>query len=340
MTHIDSLKNLPAPLQLVVRPMLLLSLGLHGLLLFMPLGSKPKPTPAAKPESVKITQLAASSKPAAKPSPKLSSKVNRRAVLPPRQPAVTLPPRQAIVAPVPSPVRPAPTPAADEKPAAAVKDPLADFPRYPNAQPGSLDLFEGVIDQASQYTKDGLEQVAAYFEAQLPVKGYAAEDLNSDKPNLKVYQVTKDSKLQFLHLIFQPEKGTVIVVAPQQLTLDNLENSEVEVLSPEKSLFDDTLVEFDSQVGLGINTETEIAEFGSEAVDALRGKALSKTPDQVSPAFQKSLEAAGFAVSAAGDYQGGPLYQVTQGAFTHYLSFIPAKDGQGTLIVTWKKSPI
>lgn len=79
MTQALFLKNLPAPLQFWVRPMLLASLILHGLLLVIPTSSEEKPKAPTKkePEKVKITQLPTTPKPltaqapiaAVKPSP-------------------------------------------------------------------------------------------------------------------------------------------------------------------------------------------------------------------------------------------------------------------------------
>jgi len=88
-------KNLPAPLQFWVRPMLLISLGLHGLLLAVPMPSKHKPEPTKKEsEKVKITQLPTiPSSPALKTAPKVSPKPS---------PVVTGP-----IRPRPQPIRPA-----------------------------------------------------------------------------------------------------------------------------------------------------------------------------------------------------------------------------------------
>lgn len=78
MTQALFLKNLPAPLQFWIRPMLLASLALHGLLLVIPTSEeKPKAPTKKEPEKVKITQLPTTPKPptaqtplaAVKPSP-------------------------------------------------------------------------------------------------------------------------------------------------------------------------------------------------------------------------------------------------------------------------------
>ncbi len=91
------LKNLPAPLQFWVRPMLLISLGLHGLLLAIPMPSEQKAQPPKKekePEKVKITQL-----PTKPPSPRLSPRSSPRPT-PRLTPQVRQAPR-----PIPTPIR-------------------------------------------------------------------------------------------------------------------------------------------------------------------------------------------------------------------------------------------
>lgn len=73
----SQLKNQPSAWQVLFRPMLLVSLGIHGLLLMVPVPS-PMPSEAAKPEKslekVEISELLAPiSSPSPKPSPKKSS---------------------------------------------------------------------------------------------------------------------------------------------------------------------------------------------------------------------------------------------------------------------------
>jgi hypothetical protein len=89
-------KNLPASLQFWVRPMLLLSLGLHGVLLALPLPSEKKPAPPAKkePEKIKITQL-----PTTPPAPNASPRPVVRATPRPT------PQVRPSIRPQPSPIR-------------------------------------------------------------------------------------------------------------------------------------------------------------------------------------------------------------------------------------------
>ena len=70
----DFLKNLPAPTRMLFRPMLMMSLVLHGAVLMLPIPSDlDKPKPPKKQEQVKITQL-----PTTRSSPKLSPQSSQK----------------------------------------------------------------------------------------------------------------------------------------------------------------------------------------------------------------------------------------------------------------------
>src|SRR6476469_7426650 len=76
MIQTHSSKNFSNSLRVLVRPMLLISLGLHGLLLLAPTAAKHKATAPKSEKTVKITQLSPTAKPstikqsAKKPAPK------------------------------------------------------------------------------------------------------------------------------------------------------------------------------------------------------------------------------------------------------------------------------
>ncbi|MFB8787702.1 MAG: hypothetical protein U7123_02345 [Potamolinea sp.] len=112
MTQAYFQKKLPASLQFWIRPMLLISVGFHGLVFAMPMKSEKKPVEAAKkePDKVKITQLP--TKPS-EPAPKIAPVTPPKAlpvVTVPKTPPVVVPPKTApIVAPivaVPKPLQP------------------------------------------------------------------------------------------------------------------------------------------------------------------------------------------------------------------------------------------
>ncbi len=165
-------KNLPAPLQFWIRPMLLISLALHGLLLAIPIPSAKKPAPTKKePEKVKITQLPttpSSSAPKATPSvavpkpkpspviasPKPSSVMAspiRPRLQPIRQAALNIPPvpprAKVIPRPQPQPTpqqknpspTPSPTPAQTPQSPTAVETPPPSTPTQTPQSPTAVE---------------------------------------------------------------------------------------------------------------------------------------------------------------------------------------------------------
>lgn len=103
MNQLEFLKNLPTPVRMLIRPMLYVSLSLHGLFLLIPIASNSPPNSSAEEpeERVAISQLA--------PSPSPSPTVQTPKPTP--SPTVQTPP---TLAPVPSPILtvqpPSPTP--------------------------------------------------------------------------------------------------------------------------------------------------------------------------------------------------------------------------------------
>ncbi|MEB3178292.1 MAG: hypothetical protein VKL59_04520 [Nostocaceae cyanobacterium] len=109
------LKNLPVPLQQVIRPMLIVSLLLHGLVLLIPTEAQKKASPqqgAKKEATVKISQLPSAAKPPTKPIPKLAAAPK---VVTPPKPAIKAPRPKTGIPPIPKPKPPAPPPKKLEK---------------------------------------------------------------------------------------------------------------------------------------------------------------------------------------------------------------------------------
>jgi len=275
------LKNLPAPLQFWVRPMLLISLGLHGILMATPMPSQRKPeAPKKEPEKVKITQLpTTSSSPAPKPSPvvpKPKPSLVLRQPNPPqpnpiiRQPTTVIPPvttTKSIPRPTPSPTpeqakpspspeqakpspspeqaKPSPSPepstTPEPTPNPATQNPFADFPIYPNTQGGSLGLLSGDTDKSARNTTDGLDTVVAFYNKELPARKFNPKPLPTDDPNLKIYEVSKDGG-EFQFLHLISKDGkTVIVLASQQIT-DLKILKDAQTRSPEEITFYDNVL--------------------------------------------------------------------------------------------------
>jgi hypothetical protein len=228
--------------------MLLLSLGLHGLLLLTPTPSE-KPKPPAE-EKVSLTELPTENQPVAPPSVRPLA-TPRVVVTPAARPVVSPPPRrvdappplrsttttrQSPVAPQPStPAQPTPNPtvaAATTSPLsestapiapATSTAPLADpftagFPIYPGTEPGSFGLPSD-YDASSRRTDDDMEKVNDFYVDKLPAADYVITA--REQPGRTVYQVTKGDRTQYLTLIPNPEgAGTSILLSEDLLPTD------------------------------------------------------------------------------------------------------------------------
>lgn len=341
------LKNLAAPLQTLIRPMLLTSLALHGLLFIMPIPEeKPKSTPK-KEKSVKVTQLTLprSSPAAPKATPKVTP-LTSRPVQPVarRQPVI-----QAVTRPVQSPLppqqvipTPSPSPTASPAPSSATNTPLAEFPHFPGAKPGCLEV------PSCFQTANDLDKVAAHFEKELPAKGFTAPVNVDETGSRKVYEVSRsDFSTQYLSLIYTKD-GTIYVLADAPRSLDELKQA---VVVPEE--FYNILAE----VGEELEDESQFADpsqfysklssqdpdgslIPAESREEIQGKKLvaGQPPDAVYTNLAPSL-ASIFAVSEFGNYGGGPLYTLKKNNFIGYLNLVPTKDNSGTIVVLWSEPP-
>jgi len=223
----------------LIRPMLLLSLGLHGLLLMLPTSSNPKPEPPAE-QKVSLTELPTENHPVASPSarpsatPRLVVKPAARPVTPPLPRRVDAPPplRSAIIprqAPQQAtPAQPVPTPTvaaaaattpAPASPTAPPADPFtAGFPVYPGAQPGSFGL-PSQYNAGSRRTTDEMSKVDNFFVDRLQAAGY--EITTAEQSGRIAYQVTKSGQTRYLTLIpNQEDIGTSIILSEQPLPSD------------------------------------------------------------------------------------------------------------------------
>ncbi len=359
------LKNLPAPLQTLIRPMLLISLAAHGLLLSIPLPSNVKPVPPPKEKPVRITQLSNSPKQPIVTLPKASPKIiqlskliqkvalsNRQLVLPYPRPRVVPPQLQtALQRPIPTPsVRPstvssattAPSPTPSNSPSNP-NNPFADFPHYQPSTPGCFNL------PSCYQTNVALDGLAAYFDKQLPVK-YAVKPGVSE-PNRKVYQLSKGGVTKYLNLILiDQQQGTAYVLADQAMTPDQLKKavepppelydilSKVSDDKAEESDFADTR-SFFTQLTHQDKDGSVLPPDYRPGIEGDPKLVTGQTPQAVATALTANLQSVFDKVTPAQDYGGGPVYQMTKGNFTAYLNLVPTQDGKSTIVVLWTSPP-
>ena len=351
------------PWRSILRPMLLASLGLHALFLLFPLSAeKPAKPPEAKPEEkIKLTQLPSeSSHPkATPPPPKLQ--------VPPPPPRVL--PRVTTVRPAtaaprsvtPSPSQPVAQPSpAVRSPAAspASADPFAaDFPQYPNAQPGSFGL-PAAFDPFSHKTTDAMDQVGSWFQSQLQAKGFQAQPMTQS--GRTVYQISKDGKSKYLSLIPNGQGSGTSMILSDQILPDDLGGGNV--VSPEEQAFYQNLSEIiqdanpdsawhdldnprilpepDAFYSRVVSEQEYLSGSVSELQTGVERKIVhvGQLPDALFGDISSMLQTAEIQVAPQGTYGGGSLYQLSRDGITRFLSLVPTQDGN-TAIFIWTSSP-
>ncbi len=306
---------------------ILVSIGVHAVILMQPMEQKQQPKPPEEKQQVRIAQLPGKKKPnlAKKATPKPKVTVSRS--LPPRPRPNPPPPR-----PKPSPEAPSADSGATQ-PDEAGSDTWLDFPKYPQATTGCFGL-----DGCSE-TGDALEQVAGFFTKELPAKKYTAAPIVTE-PTRQAFQVTKGSLTQVLSVIADPAKGKVyIVLSDKPLVLSDLDRaSEVppEVFSVLQNLGAD-----DADRTAFANPDLYFAG------DRLRPDVLvtqivegQQASELMETFFRQNLINDGFEVSdPVGSYGGGDVYAITKGSLNLFVNLIPSKDGNSAIVVISKKPP-
>ena len=215
-------------------------------------------------------------------------------------------------------------------------NPFANFPNYLSVRPNFCGIKSARIDRRTKLTSDPLDSVQAYFEKKLAGTDFQVEKL-TDRPDTKVYQVSKGNLTQFLQLFADEEKGTMILLSSQRVDCYRLSNDRLEKANPEteEQTFDATLQNL--YVQLGWMEEKDFA--ATSEVEKIFGKDTNNTPEKLALLVKSKLESEGFETSQVNEETSGLLYEVKKGEFTKYISFVPIKEGKGAIIITLKNSP-
>jgi hypothetical protein len=348
------------PWRSIVRPMLIASLGLHALFLLFPLSAEKPAKPPEKPpeEKISLTQLPAeSNRPKATPlppklqvppSPRVLPRVTtpRTAALAPAAPV----PRQPVAQPSPAVRSPSPSP--------VTADPFAaDFPQYPNAQPGSFGL-PAAFEPFSHKTTDAMDQVSSWFQSQLQAKGFQAQSVTQS--GRTVYQISKNGKSKYLSLIPNDQGSGTSMILSDQLLPDNLGGGNV--VSPEEQAFYQNLAEIIQDANPDsawhdldnprilpdpsafYSRVVSEQEYLSGSVSELQGGVerkivhVGQAPDALFGDISNMLQTAEIQATPQGTYGGGALYQLSRDGVTRFLSLVPTNDGN-TAIFIWTSSP-
>ena len=215
-------------------------------------------------------------------------------------------------------------------------DPFANFPNYLSVRPNFCGIKSARIDRRTKLTSDPLDSVQAYFEKKLAGTDFQVEKL-ADRPDTKVYQVSKGNLTQFLQLFAAEEKGTMILLSSQRVDCYRLSNDRLEKANPEteEQTFDATLQNLYAQ--LGWMEEKDFA--ATSEVEKIFGKDTNNTPEKLALLVKSKLESEGFETSQVNQETSGLLYEVKKGEFTKYISFVPIKEGKGSIVIALKNSP-
>lgn len=351
------LEWVPSSVRWLIRPALLSSVGLHLLLVFMPLperSSEPASLTQVDSDQIRLTRLPKQSSPPPKPmvaakpvaTPKPSpsiARLQRPAARPPSLLQPTLQPLPKSVnsetlpqpvakTPVPTPP-PAPITSADPVPPPSL--PFADIPLLSGAQTGCFGL-----GTCHQVDGTNFRATGQALEEQLQAQGYrikARDDL--EETGRQVYELSKGNETRFLNILSSDLGSTIYLVTTQPITLNNLQNSE--------TLKSELATILNSLPGTTTANPTQMAQpeafFAgpSPRPEAEAGLHLvpGNSPAQLLSSLENQLHSQSFTLTEAGGYGGGRLYEVTKDAFTGYLSLVPTTDHSSTIVVLWTNLP-
>jgi hypothetical protein len=321
------------PWQSYFRPLWWVSLGLHLLLLRIPLPVKQPPPKIVK--SVKITKLTPVSKAKSEVSPKptlalkpkpIPQTVSAVPVQVPRRMANT-----KLSQPQPTPqstLQPTPTPEQKIPPNRRDKKVLKDFPQYPDAITG--------CDEYCFQTQASLEEVATYFEKKLSDQQWKLKLLPNKDTDRKIYQVEKGGLTQFLSILMAQPTGTIYVLADQERNLEDIKQTQESV-----AMISSILAEVKDIEAVDRSSTAQPKLFERESDIVSQNLIQRMKPDEVwTTYFERAFTKDSFEVSRTSNpYGGGPVYEVQRASFTGYLNLVPSEDGNGTVVVLWKVPP-
>jgi hypothetical protein len=294
-------QNLSALLQKLSPKMLLLSLLVHGLVLFIPFSSSLEkkssslPTiPNSQPTPLLIsnTELFSEAKTLVKPkqanNPLFTSK------LPPIPSGLTAPANQSLPIPVINPTQLQPPPPPPVIPTKTAKTTTTktnqNSPRVPKSNQ--------VTPKSSIVAK----------------KTVAPENRRIEKKKVNPVPTPKNTEIS------QP-------LSP--------------VITPEEEAFDDVFVKLYEEIDFSDDLNfSEPDKFAlMPGVTNIFGTAIAQKPEELAILMTSKLEAQGFSVVRTSTFAGGQVYEVKKGKFIEYVTLTPDMQATGTIIVTWSQAP-
>lgn len=322
------LPALPTPLSRLIKPMVLVAIGLHALLLFYPLTheNKPQPKTDKKEEPVKLTQLS-KTPPQNRPKRQIPKKLSR-------------PP-----SPVKAPPKP-PTPPGN--PGAQSADILADFPHYPGAQP---DCF-GKTGDSCRFTNANIASVVSHFKKALTASKFKIDEASAGSQGETFFKVSKGNQSFYVSVLSDSPitvyfltsdqidkaklakiKAGAVAQIPQELTA--LLDAVAPAASGGAATLDATPSDLDSANASFFFQPDPDSPLNQVTLPGIQGARIAEgrsDADIVAEAKSKFER-----VTPVGTYGGGNLYEIKKGSFTGYLSVVQGKTG--IIVVTWLQKP-
>jgi hypothetical protein len=322
----------------IIRPFWLFSLGLHLLVLRLPLPATQPQSQTAK--SVKITKLTAIPKPSPTTSPPAKAAVAKPNPGPKTiAKAAGQPPNKKTTQAAQNPASPkvttTPSPMLKPKdtPEPLSGTALKQLLQFPNASIG--------CGGKCAETPASLPEVAALFEKKLARAKLKIDRIKVD-PSRRVYRIDTIKPTKFLSIFLRPDhKITTYAFADQEINLADLTKAEEESITSMGDVLGD-IKGFDfSPADADSTAQPQIfASRQSEWVEPMNELREVQPDEAWNTILKQRIQANGFDVSMSNkSYGGGKIYVLNRQLFTGYLNLVPNKEGNGTVIVLWKVLP-
>ena len=311
MKPLDFLKNLPAPARMLFRPMLMISLLLHGVLLMLPIPSEQeKPKLPRKEARVKITQLP-TPVPSPKSSPQSSSKPNP-------QPSSQLSQSTRLY----QPTRP-------------------EFSSERNPQPSFLPSQSTRLYQPTRPERMTTRQESAAFPLLLGESRSQSQQQSKSKKEEPQQQSTQQPSPSPSPSMAQPTPSPSPSVPQPKGDSDREQQVNqlalmIALEQVQDKYSEDKLKKFKTEQDINKLTEADKFKDAKGNPDKSRFEFLKKavlplTPQEIFSALETQLSRLEFRINKIGIYGGAPLYEVTKADFKRYLILAPGTDEQGSI---------
>jgi hypothetical protein len=353
LTAAGMFKNIPPSVKPFLKPMLLISLGLHGLVLFIPLPAPPQKTELPKPKPIKIAKL-----PPLRTPPKLLSKqlnlknpsTQNTAPSTPRQGIVLKQKQGAGTTQPKTPTKAEPNPILPSVPSNATGATWADLPTYLKNIQNPCEGADGCVQ-----TRDSFREVIQFFEDNLRAKKFKFSKEGTSEGSYgteyRAYKVLNHKKeVQFLSILFNGENtkyvwadkiaSEVDIVTPTVTSTDIAAfieqlptNASKAKLSPES---------FPDGAAIKFYVDKDKPDFGFRNTRANAPIIVSSNPTDTYQTLEGKLSSANYSANPISTgYAGGTLYKITKsdGAKPLYLTILPTKQGDGSIVALWLDMP-